>query len=392
LRGIAALVVVFHHVYQIAKPYIEPKVDAWVPGSFWWFLSATPIKLLSAGSEAVLVFFVLSGLVVPLPLLGKGVKRWIGFYFSRLVRLYLPVWASLVLAAVWITVLPHPAGAVAAGSWTADSNSTAVSLKLLLSEGTLIRKSFSTNSVLWSLSWEMLFSLLLPLFVLGAYAVRRYWMLAIAVCFTLTIVGRYVHVDALLYLPVFFMGTLVAVNLSALRNWAERFRAHRYASAVGWATLGVSLCLVIAAWLLRPVVSINDTFASFLIGALTPLGALGLVACAIAFSPVRSGLGMRVPQFLGKISFSLYLTHLPILITLAYLFGDNNWALVGVVGVPLALGIAYLFYRFVESPSHSLAQRVGRFATWASGRVYVRLRARHVARLAATRTAEPVYR
>ena len=81
LRGIAALVVVFHHIYQIARPFIEPTTHAWAVGSLWWFISSTPIKLLSAGSESVLVFFVLSGLVVPLPLLARRPRRWFGSIF-----------------------------------------------------------------------------------------------------------------------------------------------------------------------------------------------------------------------------------------------------------------------------------------------------------------------
>src|SRR6195952_2318571 len=91
LRGVAATVVVFHHVYPIARPFLEPSTHAWAAGSPWWVISSTPVKLLSAGSESVLVFFVLSGLVVPLPLLG-GRRGWAGFFASRLVRLYLPVW------------------------------------------------------------------------------------------------------------------------------------------------------------------------------------------------------------------------------------------------------------------------------------------------------------
>src|ERR1700761_2008794 len=108
LRGIAAFVVILHHVYQVARPFLEPKVDAWAPGSLWWFVSSTPIKLLSAGSESGLVFFVLSGLVVPLPLLAKGPRAWAGFFASRLVRLYVPVWASLLLAVAITDLLPHP--------------------------------------------------------------------------------------------------------------------------------------------------------------------------------------------------------------------------------------------------------------------------------------------
>ncbi|MEJ1231390.1 MAG: acyltransferase [Galbitalea sp.] len=382
LRGIAALVVVFHHVYQVARPYIEPTTNAWAPFSFWWWISATPIKLLSAGSEAVLVFFVLSGLVVPLPLLGKSVRSWLGFYVSRLVRLYLPVWASLLLATFWINAFPHPASSVTAGSWAADSNGTSTPIGLLFSEAGLVRGSFATNSVLWSLSWEVLFSLLLPLFILGARLVKRFWAPAVVLCTGLTLLGRYVHSDALLYLPVFFIGTLVAVNLEALRSWAEHFRRRPYAGVVGWGVTTVSLLLIVAAWILRPVVSINDTFWSFTIGALVPFGALGIVACAIVFGPVRSGLSMRIPQWLGKISFSLYLTHLPIIMVLVYLFGAWNWVLVGVVGVPVVLLVGQVFYRFVEAPSHRLAKRAGARAETLYTRLSIRLRARHVARLA----------
>lgn len=151
---------------------------------------------------------------------------------------------------------------------------------------------------------------------------------------------------------------------------------------MGWLVLSASLFLILAAWVLRPIVSINDTFLSFLLGAVAPIGAVGVVACAIAFSPARSGLSMSVPQWLGKISFSLYLTHLPIIIALTYLFGAWNWALVGIVGIPLALGVAVLFYRFVESPSHRLAKRVGKLASSGYAALRVRLRARRVARLA----------
>jgi peptidoglycan/LPS O-acetylase OafA/YrhL len=384
LRGIAAIVVVFHHIYQTARPFIEPSTNAWAVGSLWWFISSTPIKLLSAGSEAVLVFFVLSGLVVPLPLIGKGVRTWLGFFASRLVRLYVPVWASLVLAGIWINTLPHPADAVTAGSWVARTNGTQASLGLLFSEAGLMRNSFSSNSVLWSLRWELIFSLALPLFVLTALAVKRYWAIAVAVCFALTIVGKLLDIDALLYLPVFFLGTLVAVNLEAIRSWAEKIRHRPRARVVGWFVTAASVLSIVVSWMLRPILKAG-TPLSDIIGSLTPVGALGLVACAIAFGPVARGLSARVPQWLGKVSFSLYLTHLPILVALIYLFGDRNWALVALVGVPLVLCVAYLFHRFVEAPSHRLARLIGSAATGLATHAYIILRARHVSRLADTR-------
>ncbi|HEX4443057.1 MAG TPA: acyltransferase [Galbitalea sp.] len=390
LRGIAAFVVVLHHVYQVARPFLEPKVNAWAPGSPWWFISSTPIKLLSAGSESVLIFFVLSGLVVPLPLLAKGMRGWAGFFASRLIRLYIPVWASLVLAMVITDLLPHPATAVTAGSWTQRSNTVWAPFSLAFSEAGLTRASFPLNSVLWSLQWEVVFSITLPLFLLAAMALRRFWIPAVVSCFGLSVVGKVFDINALIYLPVFFLGTLLAVNLAAFRAWAQRARIRKHARLAGWLVLSGSLLAIVASWMLRPILHAG-TPLSDAVGSLTDVGALGLVACAVGFGPVVSGLSTRVPQWLGKVSFSLYLTQLPILIALVYLLGDNNWALVGVIGIPVDLGVAYLFFRFVEAPSHRLAQQVGRLATRGSERVYVRLRARRVARMAAS-GREPAYR
>jgi peptidoglycan/LPS O-acetylase OafA/YrhL len=383
LRGIAALVVVLHHVYQIARPFIEPTVHAWAPGSLWWFISATPIKLLSAGSESVLVFFVLSGVVVPLPLLAKGAKAWFGFFCARLIRLYVPVWASLAFAGILIAITPHPASAVTAGSWVERTNGTKASLGLLFSEASLLRKSFSSNTVLWSLTWEVIFSLALPVFLLLALLLRRFWLPAALACVALTFVGKVTNIDALLYLPVFFLGTLIAVNLDAIRSWAGRRRSS--GGGLGWVVVGISLLAIVTSWMLRPVIPAG-TLASDALGCLTPIGAAGLVLCAIVFRPTRTGLSARVPRWLGRVSFSLYLTHLPILVALVYLFGDRNWGLVALVGIPVSLVVAYLFYRFVEAPSHQFARRIGSVASPLSGNVYIALRARHVARLRAAET------
>jgi peptidoglycan/LPS O-acetylase OafA/YrhL len=379
LRGIAALVVVFHHIYQIARPFLEPTTHAWAVGSLWWFISATPIKLLSAGSESVLVFFVLSGVVVPLPLLSKGARAWPGFFVSRLARLYLPVWASLLLAGAWITLVPHPAGSVTAGSWVQRTNGTAAAPGLLFSEAGLMRNSFSSNSVLWSLRWEVIFSLALPLFLLAAVAVRRYWLPAIVVACGLTLLGKVLHIDALLYLPVFFAGTLIAVNLEAIQAWSRRTKM--FAGARGLVPIAACLIAIVASWMLRPVLPAG-TIASDAIGSLTPLGAVGLVICAIAAAPVRRVLSARVPQWLGRVSFSLYLTHLPIIVAFTYLLGDRNWMLVALIGIPVSLGVAVLFFRFIEAPSHRLAGRIRSFVDARYRRMYVGLRARHVASLA----------
>ena len=74
LRGLAAMHIVLRLLYLVAVPFLKT-TGGTSPGSPYWWISNTPLKALSAGSEAVLVFFVLSGVVVALPALGKRVFR-----------------------------------------------------------------------------------------------------------------------------------------------------------------------------------------------------------------------------------------------------------------------------------------------------------------------------
>jgi peptidoglycan/LPS O-acetylase OafA/YrhL len=68
LRGVAAIVVVAYHSLLISPSLAEIVVNNQPaePGSFWDLLLHSPLRILIAGNEAVIVFFVLSGLVLTL--------------------------------------------------------------------------------------------------------------------------------------------------------------------------------------------------------------------------------------------------------------------------------------------------------------------------------------
>ena len=167
LRGLAAVIVLVHHASLIAQPWIDP--------AGWAVLTQSPLKLLLAGSEAVMVFFVLSGLVVALPALHRGFS-WARYYPARLIRLYVPVIAALGAAALLVRLIPRDPTTMPDGSWMQDAQATTVSAGDVLSQMTLLRPGYPIDNVLWSLRWELFFSLLLPLYRLGRAAgapVRR---------------------------------------------------------------------------------------------------------------------------------------------------------------------------------------------------------------------------
>jgi peptidoglycan/LPS O-acetylase OafA/YrhL len=66
-----------------------------------------------------------------------------------------------------------------------------------------------------------------------------------------------------------------------------------------------------------------------------------------------------VVQWLGRISFSLYLTHDPIVVAVNTLLPIGMAWWTPVIAIPLALVVAVLFFRFVEAPAHRLAKQVG---------------------------------
>ncbi|MGN8026016.1 acyltransferase family protein [Microbacterium sp. 22242] len=357
LRGLAAVIVLVHHASLIAEPWIDP--------AGWALLTQSPLKLLLAGSEAVMVFFVLSGLVVALPALNRGFS-WARYYPARLFRLYVPVIAALGAAALLVRLIPRDPTTMPDGSWMQDAQATTVSAGDVLSQMSLLRPSYPIDNVLWSLRWELFFSLLLPLFVWVALRVRRLALPVAALIVLLMFAGRTTGNSALAYLPVFLLGTLIAVRFADLRAWAERPGPRR---ALPWlaALAGVML---IASWLAKPLTS--GTVAADVLWAVAGAGAALLVVLAIVWPTARRTLETRPMQWLGRVSFSLYLVHAPILASLCYLLGAERWWLACLIGAPLSLIAAGAFHRLVERPAQELSATAGRVGVALAERVQLR--------------------
>ncbi|MCW2783341.1 MAG: acyltransferase [Marmoricola sp.] len=347
LRGIAALIVVIYHTSLVAEPYLNTHRV----GDAWWWISASPLKFLTAGPEFVLVFFILSGLVVALPALREGFG-WTKYYAARLIRLYVPVWAALAVSALLVLSLPRNSSMVAKGSWMATSNATSATSSTLFSQAGLTRASYNLDNVMWSLRWEIVFSIALPLFILLAARIGRFWVPAIGVAASLYTVGTFANNAQLTYLPLFLAGTLAAVHIEEITTWARK-RSGRF-----WTLTASASALLIV---LGPIVGRlpgAGALATFATGA-AAFGAVGLVLSVIGSPTLDSALSARVPQFFGKISFSLYLVHVPLLTVVTYLVGDSAWILIAALVPPLAVATGWGFYLAVERPSQKAAKSIG---------------------------------
>lgn len=358
LRGIAALAVVFHHLFLAAPVLLNtiwPPPGSAVVGLLW--RSATfPVHLaVSAGLEAVFLFFVLSGLVLTLPALRNARHyNWFVYYPQRLLRLYLPVVASVVLAVVLLLLVPRYALAGKEAEWLSSTNSLAFSWNDVFATLNVFGLLHPLDNPLWSLGWEILFSILLPLGVLIAVGVRRrpllLAVLTVLVATAATTVGAVLAIDALIYLPMFLVGVALAASI---RQWGAVIEPLSTLAKV--LLFVVSLLLIASPWILSIV---RVEFYQYAEGVAV-LGCALLVLLAVYAGWVRRGLEWRPVQWLGRVSFSLYLVHVPVIVTIAYLVGPERWQLFMPLGLPISLLVAWGFYLVAERSSHRFARFVG---------------------------------
>ncbi|MGY1716408.1 acyltransferase family protein [Geodermatophilus sp. SYSU D01106] len=341
LRGLAALVVVVHHVLLITPPLDGQDGD--VP--LWaWSLTHTPLHLLWAGDEAVVLFFVLSGFVLTLPFDREGRPSWLAYYPRRVVRLYLPALVSLGFSL--LTMLLVTRRHVEDSSAWLDAHVLPITLSDVGHDAALLAGTGWYDSPLWSLQWEVAFSLLLPVYLLGRRFRHLAWPLA-AVAALLSVVGAQVQVDALHHLPVFAVGVFMALGRAQLADLGRRVRG-----AWWWVLDVAAVLLVTGAWTvdlpgtgegLLPIVGSALTIFLFL----EQRGAVRFGSC-------------RPVHWVGVRSFSLYLVHEPIVVAVANALDSSDPRIVLAVSLPLSLLVAALFYRAVERPSHRLANALGR--------------------------------
>lgn len=341
LRGLAAVLVIVHHCVLVSPEFFAAYKSEGEASPLVWALTNTPLHLAWAGSEAVFVFFILSGFVLTLPFLRATHPKWRVYYPKRLLRLYLPVWGSLVFALVMAWLVPRTENV---------ENSPWINIHALgttpIRDAILIFGTGVLNSPLWSLRWELLFSLLLPVYLFLAMRLRKFWLIWFASTLAVIGIASTIGEEKLIYLPMFGLGVLMAVHKSQLESWAQRLRSWSWACLIA-----ACILLLTSKWMIPDVPALN----SFAV-----LGGVLAMFLFLYFPPaIRFG-EYSLLRWLGKISFSLYLIHEPIVVSVALRLETANPLLVLAISLPISLAVAELFFRFVEKPSHNMANTVGR--------------------------------
>jgi len=273
------------------------------------------------GVAAVMLFFVISGLVIHMPNVQTTGLNITTFYIRRLVRVVIPALVAYALCMV-------------AGADYLEQ----------------------LSNVLWSIYCELLYYIAYPLI---KPAIKRFGVMplfggASLVAFGILIYRHptsfYWQLDiismALVGLPAWLLGCALAERLSGepaqtvtrQRIWAWRF-----------------LMLALQAILKMPVVH-----GPVLIGYPESHWVYAIVGCGWLWQEIHYARQHPMPRWLescGVWTYSLYLVHNP---TLQFFrtFKDVNAALLWPVQTVVLVLAAYVFYKLVESPSHQLARQL----------------------------------
>lgn len=343
LRGLAALVVVVHHSFLVAPPLADRYrgVTATSQSGWSWWMTQTPLHLLWDGTSAVFLFFILSGFVLSLPFLDDDPPAWTGYFPRRALRLYLPTFAAVAysIAIYYLVRRVRTDGQ----SWWVQAHVFPLTVRNVVRDSVLLFGVNGLNTPLWSLQWEVLFSVLLPVYVVVIVRFRRFWA---PILIALMLVSWLVPNLYAYYLPIFGIGVLIAVHRGSIIRVAAMLPRNSWVPALVLAFLSI-----IAEW-----------YPFHVPGAHT----LTLVGCALlvmlfVVSPEVAAVGeLPVAQWLGTYSFSLYLVHEPIVVSVAMVTGSTNPLLSLALSLPLALLVAVGFHRLIERPSHHFARAVGR--------------------------------
>jgi peptidoglycan/LPS O-acetylase OafA/YrhL len=373
-------------VHQIeAKPVRFSELDSLrglaactvVLGHFWCGLGAaasiaigyTPLRFFVSAHCAVILFFVLSGFVLALPYERSQKLAYWKFTIKRVCRIYLPYLAALILAVtmnyfyhclvtneVWINQ-----------TWNQKPNGHLI-IQHVLFLGDYAWAAF--NTAFWSLVYEMRISLIFPFLAIAVFRLRGQWMLGLAVLSSLLSVhnGRIcslLHLnppaiqttDTLHYLSFFILGAVLARNREVVKAGYGRLPLFFLFFVISLAIALYYSMLPVPAFtnVILPERKMEEWGIA--------LGSLVIIALALYCEPFKKFLNHAVVNYLGRISYSLYLVHGTVLFTLLYILRGHLTLTFIPVYLLAVLCLAGTFYHVVEKPAmvlgHKLAGMVG---------------------------------
>ena len=290
-------------------------------------------QVLDFGQEGVYVFFVISGMVMPWSMdkIGYRLNDFFTFMGKRIARLQPP----LILSACIVTIT----------SWTMLNTETYNGWQLLLASATLTAPFFDlpwVNGIYWTLFVEMQYYIYIALaypILTSSSAIKRSAavFIILALSFTsLAMEGNAAKSNLPFHLPVFMMGYYLFMKYKG-----------RCSNLEFW--IGIITC---------------TSVCLYLTAILHGLGfRIVLTALATTFLICFARNGWSWLGQIGKVSYSIYLMHWPVISALCFLMGAilktaSGNAIVFCCIQFTAIAVAFGFYWIIEKPALAWSKKI----------------------------------
>jgi peptidoglycan/LPS O-acetylase OafA/YrhL len=364
IRGLAALYVVLVHSWEF-DPALQP-ILLWLPLT----------KLLRYGIFAVVIFIVLSGYCLMLPVVRSNQRYFsgglLGFLKRRIRRILPPYYGALLFCTVlsglvflvdyttslnWYDKELNPLNGLFSPYFS--FHDLLVYLLLLQNFGLHVNK---INGPTWTVAveWQIYFIfavLLIPIWQrLGLFS-------TVAIAFVVGLTLKCLMGDVALHARPWFIGLFALGMAAAEINFSQKPFLMRLNKSLPWGVLAAVFASLgfIGEWLRFDVF---PGLAQWMIHSFVALGtACFLIYCTKfltkgkSLPPILSlVLESRLVILLGVFSYSLYITHAPVVwLVHQFLLSQNlsptmmavKWFL---FAVPLSVVVAYIFHRIFERP------------------------------------------
>lgn len=337
LRGLAALAVVLFHLSGHIKKELTATVPQWM------------MTIFEYGFLGVPVFFVLSGFVIAASVKSSAVTiNYVGrFALRRSIRLDIVYWSAIGLALLMLWLK----GGIMGHEINYPPLSEVALHAFYLQD--LFNVKNQISAVFWTLCLEVQFYLF---FILSIYATSRIspiyssFMHSVIVAI-LAIISSMAYVGTIaISVPGFFLKYWIFFSLGCLCYRSLKFGG---VHALLFSTVIVaSLAVIVGSGRHSYILAATATVLFIYV-----LGIYGLL---------KRGLSSQYPQFLGMVSYSLYLTHpeigwksISVFTSIIPMKGNTYGApLVLTLGVVISIIFSYFFYKLIEKPSHALSKRI----------------------------------
>jgi peptidoglycan/LPS O-acetylase OafA/YrhL len=357
LRGLAALLVVLHHLRLLWETDAEPTSR----GLHLLLSSLNP-----AGNASVILFFVLSGFVLSLPAISGRPQSYLTFAIRRVFRIYVPYLAALAAAvagAYWL----H--GIITRSVWFHTLWSEPVDWRLVL-QHVLFIGAYNTaqfDNPIWSLVHEMRISLIFPPLCAVVLRLKSKWSFVVAIAMS-ALAGLiqkppfmvdWPTAASVHYAGFFVFGITLARERNNLGAWFLRWPGRFIAVLIGLTLPFLALYWLDSYGSSNSIETALPYASIYIRDWVIALCAGGLMIISISSAACKRVLSWAPIHFLGEVSYSLYLWHVIVLLYCVHLLYDKiPLPAILLLVLVLSLAVSWCSYHWIEKPSMELGRKL----------------------------------